>query len=58
MICRKDVETTSMSLKYRFQHHNLVEIDAEIDVLATSTSFRHLLDKSFLTGLLYVAQND
>ena len=25
--------------------------DAEIDVFATSTSFRHLIDKSFLTGV-------
>ena len=42
----------SMSLKCRFQHHYYVHFDIFLvlksKILATSTSFRHLFDKSFL----------
>ena len=50
MICREDVETMSMSLKHRFQRLFRQDCGAEIDILATSTSFWHLFDKSLLTG--------
>ena len=40
----------SMSLKCRFHHHNKRNSGGEIGVLATSTSFLRLFEKSSLTG--------
>ena len=54
MICRKDVESRSMSISaplvYCFDFDTFV-CGAQITrISATSTSFRHLFDRSFLTG--------
>ena len=48
--CRKDVDVAKMAISpslSRLFRHNCA---AEIDILATSTSFRHPFDKSCLTG--------
>ena len=56
MICQKDVETMSMSLKCHYCVLRLFRPNSgtKIDILAISTSFRHLFGKLFLTGKCYL----
>ena len=47
---RNDVGVAKMSISAPPLHLLGHDCGPEVDILATSTSFRHLFDKSFLTG--------